>query len=418
MKQALIQQAVRTATGNQDWTDSSVVGDMAAAIFFGSNAIANDTTTADSGLIVGATGLLSNAAVNLAGLTDGLVSSASRRYVTNANAIARSTVAGVVDLLAAAVTPIVNGVTMNYSTVSAVAYLMNALMLSGSDIEVQTSSSSFASGDTVKTVTHGLTGLPDIIIMFANRNITAIPGTGASVSNIGFLERQGGSDGGYGWTLASGVDPPAATAMMTNDLGHQASGGVDNYTYSISNVTASTFDINRSVSGAVVDSQVFIALRGKDRPFFAQAGAFLTPTATGVSTPISGMAGAPEVLMLVGTRRTNVGSLSVNDTAGAGGFGVAVNNNGTTQQMAAATQVQQAITPPVAKCRTTVSKALLILSDTGTPLVDATVSSWNNDGVSLNYSTVDASARAVAYLAFGKAEVGPLLSARGIIALQ
>jgi hypothetical protein len=130
------------------------------------------------------------------------------------------------------------------------------------------------------------------------------------------------------------------------------------------------------------------------------------------------MAGAPEVLLMVGTRRFNIGASSINDSAGAGGFSAAVNNAGVTQQMAVATQVQQGISPPVAKCRTTVSKALLILGPTGSPMVDATVSSWNNDGVSLNYSTVDVSARAVVYLAFGKAEVGPLLSARGIIALQ
>lgn len=419
MKAALIQQAIRTATGTQDWTDASVVNDMQAALFFGTNAVANDTPTAQSSLIIGATDLVGNVATCSNVLDDNVTGANSRRTNSNAASLTHVLPTGTVDLLAASITGLPNGVTLNYSTAATAAFLMNALMLSGADLELKVSSVTFSTTDLVKTVTHGLGDVPDVIIMCAAHGVGVFPGTGANVETYGFWER-GGTAAGAGHVYANGASPPGATAKMTTDLGHQCSGGLDNYTYSLTNVNATTFDLNRSATLSAANTVVLISMRGRRRPMFAQAGAFMTPAATGNSTPIAGMAGAPQVLMLLGTRLLDVGVIRINDAAGEVGLGIAVNNAGVTQQMAAAASSQIAINPSVSRSYTSASQALVIIDGpAGALKVAATVSSWNNDGVTLNYSVVDAaSPRAVAYLAFGLPDVGPLLSARGIIALQ
>lgn len=401
MKAAVIQQAARTTNGTQDWTDASVISDLKGAIFFASQATVNDTNTAQFRPLMGATDLSGNIHQTYGTMADGSTGASAQMWADNTGSLMQTNVSPIITMKAVYSATLSNGVTMNYTT-AATAFLENAVLLSGSDIEFKVSSTSFISTDTSKTVTHGLSGKPDIVIIQCAVGLSAF-GAGSSTNSIvGVWERGGTTAAGLGIRQLHAANPTDLEAIITTDMGHApGAAGSDAFTMSLASVGNTTMNVVRSLSGSVAMQVTIISIRGTTNALVGKCGVFNTPTSTGNSVAVSGMSIAPQVLFLFGTRMTTSGSVLTDDSTGSFGLAWSANNGGVTNQMSSASTAKDNVATSVAKCQTSATKALRILDNTGAATVDATISTWDSGGVTLNYSAVNASALKVGYLAFG-----------------
>lgn len=407
MKAALVQQAARATTGTQDWTDANISSDLKGLMVIASQAVANDTVSAQFRSLFGASDLTRSVHITFGSMADATAAPNGVDYISNTGSLMQTNASPAVTVKAAPSATLSNGVTMNYSAVNATQYLENMLLLSGSDIEYGVGTAAFATTDTTIAVTHNLTGTPDVVIIGCSVGATAFDFGTAANNIIGVWERGGTTSAGLGNVMVTTANPTSVFEMMTTDMGHCISAGSDQFTMSVTSVGATTLNVTRNVTGSANMRVIVIAIRGTTSAMVAKCGIFTTPTSTGNSSPITGMSVAPQVLFLFSTRLQSSGAIQSDDTAGGHGISIAVNNNGATQQMAAASTTQDNVATSVAKCQTSATKALQILDNTGAANVTATLQSWNSDGVTLNYSAVNAAGLKVGYLAFGMQVSGP-----------
>ena len=416
MKVALLQQATRTTTGTQNWTDSSVTSDLKAAIFFNTDATANASVTAAFKGNIGCTDLTNNVAFGM-GAVDATAASSgiTGQVVSNTNCLLRVASTGLATLAAAYSATLSNGVTINYGTVDGAAYLVNCLLISGSDVEVKTSNAQFATTDTTKTITHNLTGTPDLVIVVASVGQTAMGVNFAALNPIlGFYD--GTNSVGLGFDNAPSTSPTSVDARITADLGHNVFGASDNFTLLLSSVGSSTFTLSRTATNSEGMSVMCIAIRHTANTAAALAFNTTLPTSTGNAALVTGMAVKPQLLFSIPTRLTT-NSLTNTDAAGAFGFGVACNDSGTTQQMSIAATSEDVVTTTVSKSQISITQALMVLNDSGTIVNEATVNSWDSGGVTLNHSVVSGTAYEMIGLAYGIATNVPITPNAGSLAL-
>lgn len=404
MKPALNQQAARATTGTQNWTDASITGDQTLQLFFGTEATANNTTTASGKMVLGATDLTHNAAITNVSLDATSAASANTSSVGSSTAsIIRTTSGGGESVIAAVSATLSNGLTMNYTTADAGTYLYNALSLAGSDHDANQSFAQFATTDTSKVITHGLTGgAPEQLILWITHTSTGTDVAG-NPANTTIVFWDGTNSTSVSTNFSTQPTTPTnLKGRITTDAGHYIdNSGTDIATFSIGSVGATTFTLTRSATGSVAAFVSCIAFRHLSGNWSAQAGIATLPTSTGNAAFITGMAVQPQVLITVPTRLTSTALAANSDAAGSLGFCIACNNAGTTQQMATAMTEKNAVATTVSKCYVSNSKALVLLDNTGTPTNLATVQSWDSGGVTLNHSAVGASGFQVMYLAFG-----------------
>lgn len=411
MKPALNQQATRTTNGTQNWTDASIASDQTLQLFVGTEAVANDTTTAAAKLFLGATDLTNNIAHSIGTIDATAAASAvSHSMGSTTKCLIRTTSGGTENLAASISATLSNGITINQTTSDGGAYLFNGLSLAGSDHVVHVSSTAFATTDTSKVVTHGDSSAPDAVIILAARGEATTDVAGVPQSTIiGFWD--GTNSVSASMKCSNSVSPVDLAARITTDLGHQINAlDTDAATLSIGSVGATTFTLTRTATDSVALFVTCISIRHTSGTWAAKAGIATLPTSTGNAALVTGMAAKPQVLLTVATRLVSTALAANSDAAGSLSFGVACNNAGTTQQMACAMTEKNAVTTTVAKCYTSATKALVSLDNTGAVVNAATVNSWDAGGVTLNHSAVGASAFEVMYLAFGIASAGSVKS--------
>lgn len=408
MKQYIGQTAAPVSNTTFDFTDPVVASDWKGHIFFGSEATANDTTTATGQFIFGATDGVRNVCV-ITALRDAQTGAAARAvsYASNTACVARMIVSSSsVNLLGAYSATLANGVRLALSANDATAHLINGLGFAGADIEFAVSSVAFASTDTVKTVTHNLTGTPDIVIMASINGLVSFGTTGEARMTIGIYD--GTNSVGVGFNQTTQVTPTTLAAMLTTDFGHSIVSLADHATFSLANVGASTFDCRRSVAAGDAACVIFVAIRAPGGGAIKKAFTANLPTATGSAALVSGLGANPSVMMMIPTRLI-ANTLQTDDSTGSLGISAAVNNGGATQQAAMAIVTQDAAATSVGKCRITTSAALLALNTTPAVNNQATVTSWTG-GVTLNHTTVGLTANKVIGFVFGIAAAGSNVS--------
>jgi hypothetical protein len=402
MKPALNQQATRTTNGTQNWTDASIASDQTCEIFFGTEAIANATTTANGKIALGATDLTHNLSFSSESIDAATASSANATTVgSTTKCLSRYSSGGSATVAAAISATLSNGITINQTTSDGAAYLFNALSLAGSDHAVHISSTQFATTDTSKVVTHGDSSAPDAVILFVSVGSTGTDVAAfAQKAIIAFWD--GTNSASTSYSCSTSTSPTLLAARINTDLGHQLDNvGTDVATLSIGSVGATTFTLTRTATGSTALFVTCISIRHTSGTWAAKAGITTLPTSTGNAALITGMAAQPQVLLTVATRLTSTALAANSDAAGSVSFGVACNNAGTTQQMAVAMTNKNAQTTTVSKSYTVNNLALLSLDNTGATVNKATVNSWDAGGVTLNHSAVGASAFEMMYLAFG-----------------
>jgi len=401
MKPALNQQATRTTNGTQNWTDASITSDQTLELFFGTEALSNNTTTAQAKLLLGATDLTNNIAFALGTIDATAAGSANSAVLgSSTKCLIRISSGGTETLAAAINATLSNGITINQTTSDGGAYFFQGLSLAGSDHVAAVSSTAFLTTDTSKVITHGAGGIPDAVIILISLGATGTDSAATQKSIIAFWD--GTNSVSTSMKCSSTINPTDLAARINTDLGHQIDNSdTDVATFSIGSVGATTFTLTRTATGSTAAFVTCISLRHTSGTWAAKAFQTTLPTATGNTTLVTGMAVKPQVLITVATRLTSTALAANSDAAGSLSFGVACNNAGTTQQMACAMTEKNAVATTVAKCYTSNNAALLSLDNTGAVVNKATVNSWDSGGVTLNHSVVGASAFEVIGLAFG-----------------
>lgn len=403
MKFAISQTALPTSNTTFDFTDSGISSDWKGSIFFWSDATTNDTQGGTAKLFIGATDGTRNVAA-IGSVADAASGARSSCYLSNTNCIARIIAgSGTVNVLGAYDSTLSNGVRLALSANDATAHLVNALHFAGSDIEFAVSSVSFGTSDTTKTVTHNLTGTPDCVLMISGNGVA----TFASVNNCAFtIGMYAGSDlAGVGFNHTINSNPTAVAAIATTDLGHSILANADHATFSLSSVGGTTFDCNRTAADGDAACVIFIAWRATSGTPVKKVSLVDSATSTGDQAILTGMGGAPSLVLAVQTRLTST-SLATNDSAGSIGFGAAVNNAGTTQQGNVAVVTKDNVATSVAKSYVSLAQFIQI-ADTSVALVGkATLDSFDSGGATVNWSVAAGTAYKMAVLGYGAASVG------------
>jgi hypothetical protein len=406
VKAAVLQQASPTSNTTQDWTDATAVSsDAKGFLSFASYATANNTATANGHLTMGATDFTRDNAFSYCQIADGgvILTSNQTDYDTNAGSIIISSYSPGPTVKASYSSTLSTGVRMSYSNSSATQYLINGVLVAGSDIAFATATATLTNPATTVSVAHNCGGTPDVIIVQMIIGLTVVPGGVRPVSITSVWERGGGTQA----TISTGYDyhsDPTKVAgyITTSNFGRWAipQTGALNNTMTISNVGATTFDLTTNFSPGNIWQFIAHSMRGTTNPVIAKCGTFTTKTSTGTSADITGMASPPILLFTMPSRMTALTTGVFDDSAGSWGLGWSANNGGTTQQFASAAVLQQGVaTNQVGKCRTSNNRAMLVLDNSANILTDASINSWDSGGVTFNYNTSSGTAYEVMYLA-------------------
>lgn len=312
------------------------------------------------------------------------------------------TPAGVSDGRATA-TLIPDGVELTWSDQS-VGESIRALLIGGA-VEASVVSHESDNSLNVQTVTHGLSGPPEVIISIGVFAADTTTGGGEAMPGLGFWAI--GSQTAVGVRYRDNVSTSAVSGRISTTEIAPAMGTNTNFTYTatISNVTDTTFDIQWTLN-ASVDTVHFICLRSTtEEPLDAIAGTFLTKTSTGTQTDITNLSVPPQIILTVPTRLADVDAGKSDDTGGGFGLGIACRRtgNGDNQYFgvfATGNDGEGAGTAWLNHQRHA-GDHIVRLSLAGAVDVRARVSEWNDTNVVHGYQVANATASRVAYLAIG-----------------
>lgn len=396
----------------QDFTDSGVFGGDAPVFAYCQFADGTATDTSvnpyrwSAGVSDGTReGSLSVRVGNNAGNSLGSYASYNNRGLVHVDS------AGNVDAYAN-ITFITNGVRLTWQDAPPAAWLIECLAGSG-DVEAGVWNLTSNNGTSAQSVTHNLTGTPDLILTFtagqgantdSQTNVTIGAGFWTSGAEVGFTQ-----------SVASAVATNQASARMISAtaINKQVTNSTNlTYTGNISNVGSSTFDV--TFSAAHTNHSFGLALRGiNGATLYAQAGTFTSKTTTGTNADITGMSGAPQAVLMIASQLTALDTGSTGAAAEGWSYGMAAKGSGTTQYgtTSGLTDDDASSADTAFWSQVSTTKLFRTLNTSGATLNSATVSSWDSGGLTPNHDTVDGTAYEVAYLAFGSQESTPSYTA-------
>lgn len=408
MKFALVQQAIPSGTGTQDYTDANIASDWKGVFLFSSSAAANATTTAIGRVMTGATDGTTSRSTAIAASDGAATTQVSGGNSANAYQVINSN--GGTNETAAYSSTLSTGVRLNWTAIGT-QRLINALLFAGSDVSFKVSTGTFTGSAAPETlaITHGLGATPDVII--------AVSYLGSGRYSQGFYDVVHSTYAHVAYTNITGQVGAVTLGGYAGDnaILRQVSSSASEYAITIANVGGTTFDAV-ATGATTTDVVYFIALKITNAAY--KVGLFATPTSTGNAQVITGLGGTPSLLLTMPTRLTASNTYDNTDASGECGWGCAVNNNGTTQQMTACISADDAAITSVEKSYTTNTKCLVVTDVAGAADVEATLQSWDTDAVTLNFSNVAASAFQIPYLLLGTAVVAPTFSVSPTVTSQ
>lgn len=407
MKQAVVTQASPNSTGKQSFTNSIFSSDCKLAIFAATKAMDFDVFNTHAYFTVGATDKTSMSAVGFADdnipTTD--TKTSSRHSSSKCVYLINGTDAGLLEADLTGVSHPTTGVEINWTDTDTQEYV-SALLLGGSDIEVKLISIDLTNASyTNVTANHGLSGTPDCLIIYGHTAGANSISTDGKIS-IGFY------DGTNSACMAHGSDDAVANSAQIGIVRDDAVGcrlgttGI-NYNVTVGSMGATSVGLTASAAPSSTHRYDVICIKG-GASFEAKVGVFTTRTSgTGTEQVISGMGVAPTTVIFAPSNVLATNGVSTSNTGGYAGIGWAVNNNGTTQQFStgAVGRDDYAVTDHWTRSRAANDACLLVANATASVTVVAKAAvganDWESDGVSLTYSTYNATARYIPYLAFG-----------------
>jgi hypothetical protein len=404
LKVAIAQQAARTSTGTQNFTDSNAGfnNDVHAAIFISSRATATHTDTAGAQLSIGIAARLGGNVAIGEYIPDN-TSIAAGPYVVLRTADAYSV--GLTDASSDAeftVTDwdpagVTNGIEVTYSDTTSYGELITALLIGG-DIEAKVVTASWGAETGAKTVTHGLSAAPEVIIAIAATRTSA---GGALGQSIGFW-----ANSAYAAKIRqfSNASELLTGHILTSAIAGVLVGGTSDASVS-SSVTLSgigSTQFTATASASTTLSVHFLCLRGTTTPITAKCGVYDSYNTTGDHAMGLSLGVAPQALLLVPSIQTATGGVT-DDSAGGHGLLAAAKAGSTYQHGGSVDSTDRGLDPTDTHCQTTAAQALRILGFDGSVVTEAVVKTstgWGSSDITLNYST-GSTAYKIPYLAFG-----------------
>lgn len=383
---ALVQLAANTGTGTQDFTVSGF-GTPVGAIFFGSYATANGSSVSHGGIFIGATDGTRDRAIgfgseNGVATTDTGGQASQTACVQIPSPTTQSTAVGVASFSSW----ITDGVRINWTTAPGTAYLVNCLLIGGSGVSgvYVNNAAPHASVDSATTInTVGFTS--DIIFVFGG--LDAATGNLTHTSPVLGIYVRDGSDTQASYSyhdLSASGTSTVLQVLDTTSVARRVVAGAGGAECQIQNVGASGFDLYRRISatGTMEVMYVCIDLNGISAKLITQS----TPTSTG-NQAITGVGFTPELMLAIS------GSALANNTVYSDGNAesFAIGMATPTAAYAAGMSSDDGVSPSATQSRTN-DRPVSVIKDAAV-LYSATLSSFDSDGATLNYSTVDASAR-------------------------
>jgi hypothetical protein len=295
-----------------------------------------------------------------------------------------------------------DGFTINWSTVQATGYPVNYLCLGGTDISVKVGVADLTSGTGNQSFT-GVGFLPGALIIGGSASVTSADGTGGSDSGLFQL--------GFGTSSASRMvmagnstdadNPSNTTGVLDQTKIYSVLTATDSVAGAadLSTLDSDGFTLNKTTSIAATVRIGYIALGGTAQ---YKVSSITQPNATTGSQAKTGVGFQPSAVLFISAGKTasNTTNASIRTLIGAS---VSSSDYGcfyTTCPDAAATN-------SYCNRRTTRSKALVFTGDSNdTAAADATFTSMDSDGFTVNWTTADATQRAIGFLAIGAATGG------------
>lgn len=376
---------------------------MVGALFFNAATTTNDTSVATFRWAMGATDLTSSIGV-ASGEQDANASAGFRSLLSTSKCIftTNGQTGNQTDPVGAYGSTLTNGVRMALSSDGTANRKVTALLISGTDIAMKVGTQAIASGTTSATITHGLGGTPDWIMLWGVFG-TSTSEADATGMSVGFWDRTTTNQTCIALRATTGASPTDQAAIVRdNAAGSVLAAAAETCSVTLTSIGSTQFTITLSASAATNTLWGWTALRGASVQMFTKNLLMQNPTSTGTAALVSGMSGKPQAYISLPSRLTTKNAIQTDDSTGSLGFCTAATNDySTTTYAAAVNTIKDNVATSVAKTRISASNAVLTLDNTGAVDIQATVSSWDSAGVTLNYTNAGASLFYMPVLAFG-----------------
>lgn len=406
---AIVQGALNTSTGTQNFTKSGF-GTPKAVMVFATYATSNATNTAQGGMVFAAASGTGNQFATFNSSENNQTSSDEHRdndpTLINFHAPGTGTVAGLAPLNAF----ITDGFQLNITNAPPSAYLMKAVLLGGSDLQAYVGSVALGNSGPTNSISVTAPGFtPDVIIGF--HRLTNTAGTSASKWSWGFCRNNGGTPvqqciSGNG---DDNVNPANYNGQLRlNSIGIESFSSSVGRRVEVTSFTANGFDllITDAAANAVWN---YLALKF-DNGLQHYVGTYTSPTGTGDHSNTS-VGFKPQFIfhLLSGFTATD----TQNAAGEAGSVGVALAT--ASDQCCLANNMQDNVSPTVCQSLVDDSKHVNINAHSGGVLAVATRSAFLSNGYTLNYTTAPGTAVLWPVLALGENPAGRRRSRAGVI---
>lgn len=399
MKAAVVQAAIRTSTGTQDFTDAQFSSDIKAFLGLMTSSLAVNTNTADLRLSEGM----------YDGTTQALISNYSQDAVADSVVRKSHSASAAVGLIPdgttftplAAASFVATGTRLTFSAAS-VAQLLSTLMIGGSDVTAVMSVADMNNASAV-VIAHGLGSTPDLVLCLTHGSATTINASrciasfGAyAVANATYicqsLDRQ---DAAATETLNG--------ALRTDCIAHDNQSA---YTVTMSAIGSANMTATPSAS-AGTDRLTFLCFKITNAS--VKTGTFNLPTTLGEFDAFS-LDKEISWAIFLNSRQTATGSGSA-DANGLYGRGFAAKTAaGVIQQAVGVISSDAGATTTVNKSQTNATQVIRVLSVAGSSAATAEVEDFQSSGnCRMNLLTTDGAAYTQGYIAVGNASVVPTL---------
>ena len=292
---------------------------------------------------------------------------------------------------------ITDGVRITIDTQFVAAYKVGVLLIGGADTLAAVGS---IAGPSIPGGTASVTGLafaPELLFLIGNKtfNNTNVDAgyviLGAAISRPSLTNR------GIGWGSPDNL--ATSTCVIAVDAFVSYGGGaadIRDPRTSVTSFNSDGFTVTEGAGNNAGSPQAYLALRLPNLPLYLDY--ITTPTATG-NASFTGPGFSPQAIMLFTTMADATGASQTDARAGACGIGFVA--GATPIQHGQSTSQQDAVTTQVCKSATDAAAAEE-LGNAGTILIRAAWNAWLSNGVQLNFTITDATARKWVMLAIGR----------------
>lgn len=378
--------AANTSTGTQDFTVAGF-GTPKGAIFLVSYGTANGTAVNHAMLSVGFTDGTRQRAIGIrvenavvGGSDTGNIESSTACILTALNS------ADTTDGVATFDSWITDGVRVNWTDAPPSAYLVTCILFGGSGVSNVYVDDFTTPGvvDTAQDIT--APGFqPDVVISFSAINAFNDTNSSTARPSLGFAVRDGSdTQRSASWTETDNASPAANILVVdTNSVARNATGGAGAAEAQVTDWDANGFSIYQRANTTVLEGIFFcFKLNGLS----AKVATVATPTSTG-SNSVTGVGFTPQFCMLGLTSALLVDTVYSDDNAECFGVGVATPSLSSSLTMFA----EDGSTDSDAT--NMIDNKIIRIRKDRADFITATLTGFTSDGMTLNYTVVDASAR-------------------------